>query len=237
VVAKAMRRSKLLEFFASLPLCRVDGLVICLNNPFRGETSIGPEIIERARCNIDRNGRRLVIKAEFHALITEPRVCTHRVIAAGNARQIASWRRMTGQRLLIVPLRPTQMTPGHDEVASRAAKIADMEPPDLEALLKKKPIPCVLGPRAGALSSWNSMSPPKLRRSSRACPRRKICQATGADARGENLRRNERSRFAKSKPKQSLRRPIWRSMAPRGRKDVNEHLECRVEGVETKPVS
>ncbi len=39
------------------------------------------------------------------------------------------------------------MTLGLDEVASRAAKMADMEPPDLEALLKKKSIPYVLGPR------------------------------------------------------------------------------------------
>ena len=38
------------------------------------------------------------------------------------------------------------MTLGLDEVASRAAKIAAMEPNDLGALLKKKPIPYVLGP-------------------------------------------------------------------------------------------
>ena len=38
------------------------------------------------------------------------------------------------------------MTLGLDEVASRAAKIAAMGPADLEALLKKKPIPYVLGP-------------------------------------------------------------------------------------------
>ena len=38
------------------------------------------------------------------------------------------------------------MTLGLDEVASRAAKIADMSPSDLEALLEKKPIPYVLGP-------------------------------------------------------------------------------------------
>ena len=38
------------------------------------------------------------------------------------------------------------MTLGLDEVASRAAKIAAMEPNDLGALLKKKPIPFVLGP-------------------------------------------------------------------------------------------
>ena len=35
---------------------------------------------------------------------------------------------------------------GLDEVASRAAKIADLAPSELEALLKKKPIPYVLGP-------------------------------------------------------------------------------------------
>jgi hypothetical protein len=39
------------------------------------------------------------------------------------------------------------MTLGLDEVANRAAKIAEMEPPDVEALLKKKPIPYVLGPK------------------------------------------------------------------------------------------
>ena len=38
------------------------------------------------------------------------------------------------------------MTLGLDEVASRAAKIADLAPSELEALLKKKPIPYVLGP-------------------------------------------------------------------------------------------
>ena len=37
------------------------------------------------------------------------------------------------------------MTLGLDEVASRAAKIADMTPTDVEALLKKKPVPYVLG--------------------------------------------------------------------------------------------
>jgi len=53
---------------------------------------------------------------------------------------------MTGQKISIAELRPTQMTLGLDEVASRAAKIADMSPSDLEALLEKKPIPHVLGP-------------------------------------------------------------------------------------------
>ena len=53
---------------------------------------------------------------------------------------------MTGQKISIAQLRPTQMTLGLDEVASRAAKIAAMGPADLEALLKKKPIPYVLGP-------------------------------------------------------------------------------------------
>ena len=53
---------------------------------------------------------------------------------------------MTGQKISIAQLRPTQMTLGLDEVASRAAKIAAMEPADLEALLKKKSIPYVLGP-------------------------------------------------------------------------------------------
>ncbi len=38
------------------------------------------------------------------------------------------------------------MTLGLDEVASRAAKIAEMNPADLEAHLRKKPIPYVLGP-------------------------------------------------------------------------------------------
>jgi hypothetical protein len=53
---------------------------------------------------------------------------------------------MTGQKISIAELRPTQMTLGLDEVASRAAKIAKMEPDDLKALLKKKSIPYVLGP-------------------------------------------------------------------------------------------
>ena len=48
---------------------------------------------------------------------------------------------MTGQKISIAQLRPTQMTLGLDEVASRAAKIAAMGPADLEALLKKKPFP------------------------------------------------------------------------------------------------
>ena len=46
---------------------------------------------------------------------------------------------MTGQKISIAQLRPTQMTLGLDEVASCAAKIAAMGPADLEALLKKKP--------------------------------------------------------------------------------------------------
>ena len=54
---------------------------------------------------------------------------------------------MIGQRISISQLRPTQMTLGLDEVASRAAKIAEMEAPELEALLMKKPMPHVLGPR------------------------------------------------------------------------------------------
>jgi hypothetical protein len=39
------------------------------------------------------------------------------------------------------------MTLGLDEVASRAAKIADMDASEIEALLNKKPFPHVLGPR------------------------------------------------------------------------------------------
>jgi hypothetical protein len=54
---------------------------------------------------------------------------------------------MTGKKISISQLRPTQMTLGLDEVAGRAAKNADMNASDLEALLKKKPIPYVLGPR------------------------------------------------------------------------------------------
>ena len=53
---------------------------------------------------------------------------------------------MNGQKISIAELRPTQMTLGLDEVASRAAKIAKMGPDDLKALLKKKPIPYVRGP-------------------------------------------------------------------------------------------
>ena len=37
---------------------------------------------------------------------------------------------MTGQKISIAQLRPTQMTLGLDEVASRAAKIAAMGPAD-----------------------------------------------------------------------------------------------------------
>ncbi|WP_294540170.1 ParB-like protein [uncultured Rhodoblastus sp.] len=54
---------------------------------------------------------------------------------------------MTGPKIAISKLRPTQMTLGLDEVASRAAKIADMDASDIEALLHRKPIPYVLGPR------------------------------------------------------------------------------------------
>ena len=60
---------------------------------------------------------------------------------------------MTGQKISIAQLRPTQMTLGLDEVASRSAKIAAMGPADLEALLKKKPIPYVLGPESRSTSS------------------------------------------------------------------------------------
>ena len=53
------------------------------------------------------------------------------------------------------------MTLGLDEVASRAAKIAEMAPSDLEALLKKKPIPYVLGP--GNRSTWSTITTWRVR--------------------------------------------------------------------------
>ena len=69
---------------------------------------------------------------------------------------------MTGQKISIAQLRPTQMTLGLDEVASRAAKIAAMGPADLEALLKKKPIPYVLVQESRSTSStiitWRARS-------------------------------------------------------------------------------
>ena len=53
---------------------------------------------------------------------------------------------MTGQKILISKLRPTQMTLGLDEVTARAKKIADLSPSALEDLLQEKAIPHVLGP-------------------------------------------------------------------------------------------
>jgi hypothetical protein len=53
---------------------------------------------------------------------------------------------MTGKRISIDELRPTQMTLGLDEVASRAKKIAALSSSELDDLLKKKAIPHVLGP-------------------------------------------------------------------------------------------
>jgi hypothetical protein len=54
--------------------------------------------------------------------------------------------RLTGQKAPIAELKPTQMTLGLDEVTSRATRIAQMSTSEVEALLKKKPIPYVLGP-------------------------------------------------------------------------------------------
>ncbi len=45
------------------------------------------------------------------------------------------------------------MTLGLDEVTSRAAKIADLAPSELEALLKEKPIPYVLARESRSTSS------------------------------------------------------------------------------------
>ena len=54
--------------------------------------------------------------------------------------------RMTGARVSIADLRPTQLTLGLSEVESRAAKMAAMTPSEREAYLLRKPVPYVLGP-------------------------------------------------------------------------------------------